>query len=168
MKPPQALQPAWSNHWRSKKWDVRLRDSWPEALADQDGSRLTTDHTCQCTNRRWGIFNQCVFYKAREGVQKWNVIAPTMILVPRPIWPGRGRHSADPRDCLYNLSMKAIHLPDKAIGPTLPITPRMSATAEKAGATGQEPEQICWAATSFARRISALLEQVAPTWRVDQ
>lgn len=36
----------------SNKWDGE-RDSWPEALEDQDWSRLTTDHI-QCTNRRCG------------------------------------------------------------------------------------------------------------------
>ena len=50
----------------SSKWDGE-RDSWPEALEDQDWSRLTTDHI-QCSNRRCGHFNQCVFYKARDGI----------------------------------------------------------------------------------------------------
>lgn len=54
------------------KWDGD-RDSWPQELADQDWARLTTDHS-QCTNRHCPNFQQCAFYKAREGMGKVDVI----------------------------------------------------------------------------------------------
>ena len=108
------------------KWDGE-RDSWPEALEDQDWSRLTTDHI-QCSNRRCGHFQQCVFYKAREGVQKVDVIVTNHDLVLADLALGGGAILPDPRDCLYVFD-EAHHLPDKAIGHFAHHT-RLHATAE--------------------------------------
>ena len=110
----------------SKKWDGE-RDSWPEALEDQDWSRLTTDHI-QCTNRRCGHFNQCVFYKAREGIQKIDVIVTNHDLVLADLALGGGAILPDPRDCLYVFD-EGHHLPDKAINHFAHNT-RMSATTD--------------------------------------
>jgi ATP-dependent DNA helicase DinG len=110
----------------SKKWDGE-RDSWPAALDDQDWSRLTTDHI-QCSNRRCGHFNQCVFYKAREGVQKVDVIVTNHDLVLADLALGGGAILPDPRDCLYIFD-EGHHLPDKAISHFAHHT-RMAATAE--------------------------------------
>lgn len=110
----------------SKKWDGE-RDSWPEALDDQDWSRLTTDHI-QCSNRRCGHFNQCVFYKAREGVQKVDVIVTNHDLVLSDLALGGGAILPDPRDCLYIFD-EGHHLPDKAIAHFAHHT-RMTATAD--------------------------------------
>ena len=110
----------------SKKWDGE-RDSWPEALDDQDWSRLTTDHI-QCSNRRCGHFNQCVFYKAREGVQKVDVIVTNHDLVLSDLALGGGAILPDPRDCLYVFD-EGHHLPDKAISHFAHHT-RMTATAD--------------------------------------
>lgn len=108
------------------KWDGE-RDSWPEALEDQDWSRLTTDHI-QCSNRRCGHFQQCVFYKAREGVQKVDVIVTNHDLVLADLALGGGAILPDPRDSLYVFD-EAHHLPDKAIGHFAHNT-RLHATAE--------------------------------------
>ncbi|WP_425222066.1 ATP-dependent DNA helicase DinG [Pseudomonas sp.] len=108
------------------KWDGE-RDSWPEALDDQDWSRLTTDHI-QCSNRRCGHFQQCVFYKAREGVQKVDVIVTNHDLVLADLALGGGAILPDPRDSLYVFD-EAHHLPDKAIGHFAHNT-RMHATAD--------------------------------------
>ncbi|UAW97643.1 ATP-dependent DNA helicase DinG [Halopseudomonas nanhaiensis] len=110
----------------SKKWDGE-RDSWPEALDDQDWSRLTTDHI-QCSNRRCGHFNQCVFYKARESVQKVDVIVTNHDLVLSDLALGGGAILPDPRDCLYIFD-EGHHLPDKAISHFAHHT-RMTATAD--------------------------------------
>ncbi|WP_150302595.1 ATP-dependent DNA helicase DinG [Pseudomonas saliphila] len=110
----------------SNKWDGE-RDSWPAALDDQDWSRLTTDHI-QCTNRRCGHFNQCVFYKAREGVQKVDVIVTNHDLVLADLALGGGAILPDPRNCLYIFD-EGHHLPDKAIAHFAHHT-RMNATAE--------------------------------------
>ncbi|HCA23534.1 MAG TPA: ATP-dependent DNA helicase DinG [Pseudomonas sp.] len=108
------------------KWDGE-RDSWPEALEDQDWSRLTTDHI-QCSNRRCGHFQQCVFYKAREGVQKVDVIVTNHDLVLADLALGGGAILPDPRDSLYVFD-EAHHLPDKAIGHFAHNT-RLHATAD--------------------------------------
>ncbi|MBA6418535.1 MULTISPECIES: ATP-dependent DNA helicase DinG [Pseudomonas] len=108
------------------KWDGE-RDSWPEALEDQDWSRLTTDHI-QCSNRRCGHFQQCVFYKAREGVQKVDVIVTNHDLVLADLALGGGAILPDPRDCLYIFD-EAHHLPDKAISHFAHNT-RLHATAD--------------------------------------
>jgi ATP-dependent DNA helicase DinG len=110
----------------TSKWDGE-RDSWPAALDDQDWSRLTTDHI-QCTNRRCGHFNQCVFYKAREGVQKVDVIVTNHDLVLADLALGGGAILPDPRDCLYIFD-EGHHLPDKAIAHFAHHT-RMAATAD--------------------------------------
>lgn len=110
----------------TNKWDGE-RDSWPEALEDQDWSRLTTDHI-QCTNRRCGHFNQCVFYKAREGIQKIDVIVTNHDLVLADLALGGGAILPDPRDCLYVFD-EGHHLPDKAIAHFAHHT-RMAATAD--------------------------------------
>ncbi|RHW21729.1 ATP-dependent DNA helicase DinG [Pseudomonas jilinensis] len=110
----------------SNKWDGE-RDSWPEALEDQDWARLTTDHI-QCTNRRCGHFNQCVFYKAREGVQKVDVIVTNHDLVLADLALGGGAILPDPRDCLYIFD-EGHHLPDKAIAHFAHHT-RLAATAD--------------------------------------
>lgn len=110
----------------SKKWDGE-RDSWPAALDDQDWSRLTTDHI-QCTNRRCAHFNQCVFYKAREGVQKVDVIVTNHDLVLADLALGGGAILPDPRDCLYIFD-EGHHLPDKAISHFAHHT-RIAATAD--------------------------------------
>lgn len=108
------------------RWDGE-RDSWPEALEDQDWSRLTTDHI-QCSNRRCPHFNQCVFYKAREGVQKIDVIVTNHDLVLADLALGGGAILPDPRDCLYIFD-EGHHLPDKAISHFAEHT-RMAATAD--------------------------------------
>ncbi len=110
----------------TSKWDGE-RDSWPEALEDQDWSRLTTDHI-QCTNRRCGHFNQCVFYKAREGIQKIDVIVTNHDLVLADLALGGGAILPDPRDCLYVFD-EGHHLPDKAIAHFAHHT-RMTATTD--------------------------------------
>lgn len=110
----------------SNKWDGE-RDSWPEALEDQDWSRLTTDHI-QCSNRRCSHFNQCVFYKAREGVQKVDVIVTNHDLVLADLALGGGAILPDPRDCLYIFD-EGHHLPDKAIAHFAHNT-RLAATAD--------------------------------------
>src|SRR5690606_37879950 len=50
------------------RWDGD-RDSWPRALEDKEWGQLTTDHS-QCTGRHCPNFQQCTFYKAREGMTK--------------------------------------------------------------------------------------------------
>ena len=56
----------------ASKWEGD-RDSWPEALEDQQWRMITTDHA-QCSGRRCGYFNQCPFYKARADLEQADVV----------------------------------------------------------------------------------------------
>ncbi|WP_287028519.1 ATP-dependent DNA helicase DinG [Pseudomonas sp. UBA6310] len=108
------------------RWDGD-RDSWPEALEDQDWARLTTDHS-QCTNRHCPNFQQCAFYKAREGMTKVDVIVTNHDMVLADLALGGGAVLPDPRDTLYVFD-EGHHLPDKAIGHFAHFT-RLRSTAD--------------------------------------
>ncbi|WP_137818800.1 ATP-dependent DNA helicase DinG [Pseudomonas sp. 2FG] len=108
------------------QWDGD-RDSWSQALEDADWARLTTDHS-QCTNRHCPNFQQCAFYKAREGMSKVDVIVTNHDMVLADLALGGGAVLPDPRDTLYVFD-EGHHLPDKAIGHFAHYT-RLRATAD--------------------------------------
>ncbi|PVZ20092.1 MULTISPECIES: ATP-dependent DNA helicase DinG [unclassified Pseudomonas] len=108
------------------RWDGD-RDSWPEELDDKHWSRLTTDHS-QCTNRHCPNFQQCVFFKAREGMGKVDVIVTNHDMVLADLALGGGAVLPDPRDTLYVFD-EGHHLPDKAIGHFAHYT-RLRSTAD--------------------------------------
>ncbi|UVE18856.1 ATP-dependent DNA helicase DinG [Pseudomonas sp. LS44] len=108
------------------KWDGD-RDSWPQALEDSDWARLTTDHS-QCTNRHCPNFQQCAFYKAREGMGKVDVIVTNHDMVLADLALGGGAVLPDPRDTFYVFD-EGHHLPDKAIGHFAHFT-RLRSTAD--------------------------------------
>ncbi|MBM7060503.1 ATP-dependent DNA helicase DinG [Pseudomonas sp. UL073] len=111
------------------RWDGD-RDSWPEALEDADWARLTTDHS-QCTNRHCPNFQQCSFYKAREGMGKVDVIVTNHDMVLADLALGGGAVLPDPRETLYVFD-EGHHLPDKAIGHFAHFT-RLRSTADWLG-----------------------------------
>ncbi|WP_137886720.1 ATP-dependent DNA helicase DinG [Pseudomonas sp. 2FE] len=108
------------------QWDGD-RDSWSQALEDADWARLTTDHS-QCTNRHCPNFQQCAFYKAREGMSKVDVIVTNHDMVLADLALGGGAVLPDPRETLYVFD-EGHHLPDKAIGHFAHYT-RLRATAD--------------------------------------
>ncbi len=108
------------------RWDGD-RDAWPEAIEDADWSRVTTDHS-QCTNRHCPNFQQCAFYKAREGMGKVDVIVTNHDMVLADLALGGGAILPDPRDTLYVFD-EGHHLPDKAIGHFAHVT-RLRSTAD--------------------------------------
>ncbi|WP_071872838.1 ATP-dependent DNA helicase DinG [Atopomonas hussainii] len=89
------------------------RDSWPEVIEDEQWSQLTTDHT-QCTTRYCPNFQQCAFYKAREGMSQSDVIVTNHDLVLADLALGGGAILPDPAQTLYIFD-EGHHLPDKAI-----------------------------------------------------
>lgn len=113
----------------ANRWDGD-RDSWSEAIEDADWARVTTDHS-QCTNRHCPNFQQCAFYKAREGMTKVDVIVTNHDMVLADLALGGGAILPDPRDTLYVFD-EAHHLPDKAIGHFAHFT-RLRATADWLG-----------------------------------
>lgn len=108
------------------RWDGD-RDNWPEAIDDAHWAQLTTDHS-QCTNRHCPNFQQCAFYKAREGMTKVDVIVTNHDLVLADLALGGGAILPDPRETLYVFD-EGHHLPDKAIGHFAHFT-RLRATAD--------------------------------------
>jgi ATP-dependent DNA helicase DinG len=111
------------------RWDGD-RDSWSEAIEDADWARVTTDHS-QCTSRHCPNFQQCAFYKAREGMTKVDVIVTNHDMVLADLALGGGVVLPDPRDTLYVFD-EGHHLPDKAIGHFAHFT-RLRATADWLG-----------------------------------
>lgn len=108
------------------KWDGD-RDSWATALEDKDWARVTTDHS-QCTSRHCPNFQQCAFYKAREGMGKVDVIVTNHDMVLADLALGGGAVLPDPRDTMYVFD-EGHHLPDKAIGHFAHYT-RLRSTAD--------------------------------------
>lgn len=108
------------------RWDGD-RDSWPEAIEDQDWARVTTDHS-QCTKRHCPNFQQCAFYKAREGMTKVDVIVTNHDMVLADLALGGGAVLPDPRETVYVFD-EGHHLPDKAIGHFAHFT-RLRSTAD--------------------------------------
>jgi ATP-dependent DNA helicase DinG len=117
----QMIEKLAGNHWDGD------RDSWSEALEDPDWARLTTDHS-QCTNRHCPNFQQCAFYKAREGMSKVDVIVTNHDMVLADLALGGGAVLPDPRETLYVFD-EGHHLPDKAIGHFAHFT-RLRSTAD--------------------------------------
>ncbi|WP_028238481.1 ATP-dependent DNA helicase DinG [Stutzerimonas azotifigens] len=113
------------------RWDGD-RDSWPEAVEDADWARLTIDHS-QCTNRHCPNFQQCAFYRAREGMTKVDVIVTNHDMVLADLALGGGAVLPDPRETLYVFD-EGHHLPDKAIGHFAHFT-RLRSTADWLGQT---------------------------------
>ncbi|MBD1601674.1 ATP-dependent DNA helicase DinG [Pseudomonas typographi] len=108
------------------QWDGD-RDSWPVALEDKEWAQVTTDHS-QCTNRHCPNFQQCAFFKAREGMGKVDVIVTNHDMVLADLALGGGAVLPDPRDTLYVFD-EGHHLPDKAIGHFAHYT-RLRSTAD--------------------------------------
>lgn len=117
----QMIEKLAGNHWDGD------RDSWSEAVEDPDWARLTTDHS-QCTNRHCANFQQCAFYKAREGMSKVDVIVTNHDMVLADLALGGGAVLPDPRETLYVFD-EGHHLPDKAIGHFAHFT-RLRSTAD--------------------------------------
>ena len=147
------------------RWDGD-RDSWSEAIEDQDWARLTTDHS-QCTGRHCPNFQQCVFYKAREGMGKVDVIVTNHDMVLADLALGGGAVLPDPRDTVYVFD-EGHHLPDKAIGHFAHYS-RLRSTADWLEQTAKNltscwpstPCRATWASTS--NRCRSLRGSAHPT-----
>lgn len=95
----------------SGAWDGD-RDQWPEQIPDVLWSRITTDHA-QCTGRRCPHIRQCCFFKARDAIDKVDVIVTNHDLVLADLALGGGAILPDPADTIYIFD-EGHHLPDKA------------------------------------------------------
>jgi len=96
----------------SGNWDGD-RDDWPEEIAQPSWSRVTTDHV-QCTGRRCANVSQCCFYKARESLDKVDIIVTNHDLVMADLALGGGAILPEPQDCIFIFD-EGHHLADKAL-----------------------------------------------------
>ncbi|WP_226662709.1 ATP-dependent DNA helicase DinG [Microbulbifer aggregans] len=94
------------------KWDGD-RDNWPETIASDDWSLVTTDHR-QCSGRRCPHVSNCSFFRARESLGKSRVIVANHDLLLADLALGGGAILPAPEDAIYVLD-EAHHLPDKAL-----------------------------------------------------
>ncbi|MEH6822892.1 MAG: ATP-dependent DNA helicase DinG [Motiliproteus sp.] len=93
-------------------WDGD-RDSWPQEVAADEWSGVTTDHR-QCTNRRCANFSACCFYKARQTLDQADCIVANHDLVMADLSLGGGAILPEPEETLYVFD-EGHHLPDKAL-----------------------------------------------------
>ncbi|MFV8783585.1 ATP-dependent DNA helicase DinG [Microbulbifer sp. SA54] len=94
------------------KWDGD-RDNWPETIAADDWSLVTTDHR-QCSGRRCPHVSNCSFFRARERLGKSRVIVANHDLLLADLALGGGAILPPPEETIYVLD-EAHHLPDKAL-----------------------------------------------------
>jgi len=88
------------------------RDDWKRPLSDQDWRPLTVDNA-QCLGARCSNFRQCYFFKARDSLDKADVIVSNHDLVLSDLALGGGAILPEPEQCIYIFD-EAHHLPVKS------------------------------------------------------
>lgn len=96
----------------SNKWNGE-RDTWPQALEQEEWQIITTDHR-QCTGRRCSNVSTCSFFKARDSLHSVDCIVTNHDLVLADLALGGGAILPDPKDTLYVFD-EGHHLPQKAL-----------------------------------------------------
>jgi len=97
----------------SGEWDGD-RDSLATEVEESLWRPLTSDHT-RCTNRHCDHFSACPFYKARDALDKADIIVANHDLVLADLALGGGAILPDPGNTVYIFD-EAHHLGDKATG----------------------------------------------------
>ncbi len=96
----------------SNKWNGE-RDTWPQALEQNEWQIITTDHR-QCTGRRCSNVSACSFFKARDSLHSVDCIVTNHDLVLADLALGGGAILPDPKDTIYVFD-EGHHLPQKAL-----------------------------------------------------
>ncbi|HWV16137.1 MAG TPA: ATP-dependent DNA helicase DinG [Cellvibrio sp.] len=96
-----------SNQWNGE------RDTWPQALEQNEWQIITTDHR-QCTGRRCSNVSACSFFKARDSLHSVDVIVTNHDLVLADLALGGGAILPDPAEAIYIFD-EGHHLPQKAL-----------------------------------------------------
>lgn len=94
------------------KWNGE-RDTWPQALEQEQWQIITTDHR-QCTGRRCSNVSSCSFFKARDSLHNVDCIVTNHDLVLADLALGGGAILPDPKDSIYIFD-EGHHLPQKAL-----------------------------------------------------
>ena len=95
------------------QWDGD-RDSLKIEVAEDVWRPLTSDHT-RCTNRHCDHFNACPFYKARDALDKAEIIVANHDLVLADLSLGGGAILPEPSQSIYIFD-EAHHLGQKTTG----------------------------------------------------
>ena len=134
----------------TRKWDGEV-DSWADGIETESWRMITTDHR-GCTNHRCGFFKQCPFFKARNGLEKADVVVANLDLVLADLALGGGAVLPEPEETIYILD-EAHHLPDK--------TQQHFTVQARLRATLQWLDQVGGSVGSMAQRFGRPPELVA-------
>ncbi len=88
------------------------RDEWKTPLSDAQWQPLTVDNS-QCLGSRCSHFRQCCFFRARDSLEKADVIVSNHDLVLSDLALGGGAILPEPESCFYIFD-EAHHLPIKS------------------------------------------------------
>ncbi|KEA62812.1 ATP-dependent helicase DinG/Rad3 [Marinobacterium lacunae] len=102
-----------ADRFASGSWDGD-RDNLPDALEEGVWRPLTSDHM-QCSNRRCLNFSACPFYRARDELDKVELVVANHDLVLADLALGGGAILPDPKDTIYVFD-EGHHISDKATG----------------------------------------------------
>ncbi|WP_420554161.1 ATP-dependent DNA helicase DinG [Neptuniibacter marinus] len=97
----------------SGEWDGD-RDGLKNTVADPIWRLSTSDHM-QCTNRRCSNFSICPFFKARQELDRWDLIVANHDLVLADLSLGGGAILSAPEDTIYIFD-EGHHLGTKTTG----------------------------------------------------
>lgn len=89
------------------------RDTWPQALEQNEWQIITTDHR-QCTGRRCSNVSACSFFKARDSMHAVDCIVTNHDLVLADLALGGGAILPAPEDAIFVFD-EGHHLPQKAL-----------------------------------------------------
>lgn len=96
--------------WLDKKWDGE-RDSWPTPISNLLWHQIQCDKfTC---NKQLSAHRQCPFHKAREVIDKLDVLIVNHSLLLADLELGGGKILPEPDEMFYIID-EAHHLPEKA------------------------------------------------------
>lgn len=96
--------------WLDKKWDGE-RDSWPTPIPNNIWQQIQCDKF-GC-NKQLSAHRQCPFHKAREEIDKLDVLIVNHSLLLADLELGGGKILPEP-DSMFYVIDEAHHLPDKA------------------------------------------------------
>ena len=96
--------------WLDKKWDGE-RDSWPTPISNILWQQIQCDKfTC---NKQLSAHRQCPFHKARESLDKLDVLIVNHSLLLADLELGGGKILPEPEEMFYIID-EVHHLPEKA------------------------------------------------------
>lgn len=94
------------------KWDGD-RERWEKEMDDSVWNKLSMDHS-RCSGRSCSFYDNCCFYKAREGIYRADCIVANHDLVLSDLLMGGGVVLPAPEETIYVFD-EGHHLPEKAV-----------------------------------------------------